>query len=463
MQKDGRMNRFENNLSEGSVLKGLIRFSTPFLLSNIVQSLYNVADMLVVGKFSGTASIAGVNIGGQVTFILTNLIMGLCTGGTVLIAQYIGSGSREKLKKTVSTLFTGLIAAAVVITVVMLLLKNQVLQLLSTPPDTFSEASDYLWVTVTGVVFIFGYNALSAILRGMGDSKRPLIFVSIACATNVVLDIILVWPFHMGALGAAIATVISQGLSMFLCIRYLRQKDFLFDFKFSSFRIDRGQLKTILKIGMPAAIQNTVVSMSFLFITKLVSMVGGTTALAAAGVVGKFNSFAILPAIGMSAAVSTMAAQNIGAGKWDRALKSTRIGMVIAIGFSLTAFLVAQLFPEAIIALFDKNPKTIADGVAYMRSFTFDYLIVPFVFCLNGLYIGAGHTTFSLITGLVSSLLARIPASYLFGKALGWGLSGLGLGAPVASLVSLMMVLGFFLSGRWKVNVADRHIAGDMM
>ncbi len=457
------MNRFENNLSEGSVFKGLIRFSLPFLLSNIVQSLYNVADMWVVGNFSGTASVSGVNIGGQVTFILTNLIMGLCTGGTVLIAQYIGSGNREKLKKTVSTLFTGLIAAAVVITAIMLLLKNQVLLLLSTPEESFSETSDYLWVTVTGVVFIFGYNALSAVLRGMGDSKRPLIFVSIACVTNVVLDIILVGPFKMGALGAAIATVISQGLSLVLCILYLRRKEFLFDFKLSSFRIDRRQLNIILKIGTPAAIQNTIVSMSFLFITALVNSIGGVTASAAAGVVGKFNSFAILPAIGMSAAVSTMAAQNIGAGKWDRALKSTKIGMVIAIGFSLTAFAIAQLFPEAIIALFDKNPKTIADGVAYMRSFSFDYLIVPFVFCLNGLYIGAGHTTFSLFTGLISSLLARIPASYLFGKVLGWGLKGLGLGAPMASMVSLLMVLGFFISGRWKVNVADKHVAGEML
>ncbi len=457
------MDRFENNLSQGSVLRGLVRFSVPFLLSNIVQSLYNVADMWVVGKFSGTASIAGVNIGGQVTFILTNLIMGLCTGGTVLIAQYIGSGNREKLKKTVSTLFTGLMAAAVVITVTMLFLKNQVLYLLSTPQESFSETSNYLWVTVTGIVFIFGYNALSAVLRGMGDSKRPLIFVSIACATNVVLDIILVWPLKMGALGAAIATVISQGLSLILCIQYLKRKDFLFDFKLNSFRIDRIQLKAILKIGTPAAIQNTIVSMSFLFITALVNAIGGVTASAAVGIVGKFNSFAILPAIGMSAAVSTMAAQNIGANKWDRALKSARIGMVIALGFSLTAFAVAQLFPEAIIGLFDQNPKTIADGVAYMRSFCFDYLIVPFVFCLNGLYIGAGHTTFSLFTGLTSSLLGRIPASYLFGKVLGWGLKGLGLGAPVASFISLLMVLGFFISGRWRVNVADKHVAGDMM
>ncbi len=457
------MNRFENNLSEGSVLRRLFQFSVPFLISNIIQSLYNVADMLIVGKFSGTASIAGVNIGGQVTFILTNLIMGLCTGGTVLIAQYVGSGNREKLRKTVSTLFTGLVVTAAVITLCMLVLKNDLLKLMGTPDIAFSEASDYLFVTVLGIVFIFGYNALSAILRGMGDSKRPLYFVAIACVTNVVLDLVFVWPLKMGAMGAAIATVISQALSLLLCVRYLKKKDFVFDFKLKSFRIDRQQLAAILKIGMPAAIQNTIVGISFLFITSLANVIGGSdaTATAAVGIVGKFNSFAILPAIGMSAAVSTMAAQNIGANKWDRALKCANYGMGIALGFCLLAFAVAQLFPAAIISIFDPNPKTIEAGVAYLRTFSFDYLIVPFVFCLNGLYIGAGHTTFSLITGTLSSLLARIPASYFFGKMLGLGIGGLGMGAPAASLVALLIILGFFVSGRWKVNVADKHVAGE--
>ena len=458
------MNRFENNLAEGSVLKRLFQFSVPFLISNIIQSLYNVADMLIVGKFSGTASIAGVNIGGQVTFILTNLIMGLCTGGTVLIAQYVGSGNREKLKKTVSTLFTGLILAAAVITLVMIVFKDALLRLMGTPDTAFLEASNYLIVTVLGIVFIFGYNALSAILRGMGDSKRPLYFVAIACVTNVVLDLLFVWPLKMGAMGAAIATVISQCLSLLLCIRYLKKKDFVFDFQLKSFRIDRQQLSAILKIGMPAAIQNTIVGISFLFVTSLANIIGGSdaTATAAVGIVGKFNSFAILPAIGMSAAVSTMAAQNIGANRWDRALKCAKYGMVIALGFCLAAFAVAQLFPSAIISLFDQNPKTIEAGVAYMRTFSFDYLIVPFFFCLNGLFIGAGHTTFTLITGTLSSLLARIPASYFFGKVLGLGMGGLGLGAPVASAAALLIILGFFISGRWKVNVAAKHISGEI-
>ncbi|MBQ6867749.1 MAG: oligosaccharide flippase family protein, partial [Clostridia bacterium] len=165
------------NLTEGSVFKQLILFALPFLASNIVQSLYNVADMLIVGNFSGPASMSGVNIGGQVTFILTNLIMGLCTGGTVLVAQAIGAKDKESVEDTIATLITGLMVAGVVVTAVMLVFKDPVLRLIQTPAESFAEASDYLWVTMLGVIFIFAYNALSAIQRGMGDSKRPFYFV----------------------------------------------------------------------------------------------------------------------------------------------------------------------------------------------------------------------------------------------------------------------------------------------
>ncbi|NCB05608.1 MAG: MATE family efflux transporter, partial [Clostridia bacterium] len=341
------MSQFENDLTEGSVFKRLIVFSVPFLLSNIVQSLYNVADMLIVGNFSGTASMSGVNIGGQITFILTNFVFGLCTGGTVMIAQYLGSGRREEMRKTIATLLTSLMVAALVITGVMLVFKDAVLTLIATPPESYQEASSYLQVTLVGIVFIFGYNALSAILRGMGDSKRPFYFVLISCVTNIVLDILFVGPMNMGATGAAIATVISQGLSMILCVVYLRKNDFIFDFHLSSFRVDKSTLGKIFRLGFPAAIQNSVVSISFLFITTLVNVIGGVAASAAVGVVSKFNGFAIMPALAMSAAISTMAAQNIGAGKWDRALQSCKIGMVVAAVISCVIFALAQLFPQS--------------------------------------------------------------------------------------------------------------------
>ena len=452
------MSRFEKNLSEGNVVKQLIMFSLPFLISNIIQSLYSVVDMVVVGKYAGTISMSGVNIGSQVTFLITNMVFGLCVGATVLIGQYMGCGNREAIKKTIGTLFTSLMVLAVVLTVVMIWLEEPILRLIKTPEEAFSEAKSYFFVTMLGTFFIFGYNALSAVMRGMGDSKNPLYFVAIACAVNIVLDVVLVAGFNMGALGAAVATVVSQAISMILCVVYLAKNEFIFDFKLQSFVPDYEKLKLLLKIGVPSSIQNTATSCSFLFLTALVNTIG-VTASAAVGAVGKFNGFAILPGIAMSNAISAMAAQNIGAGKRDRAVSTMKTGLVIAMGISVLIFALAQIFPAAILSVFaDKNdPLSVemtAYGAEYLRVFSFDYLIAPAVFCLNGLFIGAGHTFFSLINGIISSLAVRIPACWVFGMAMNMGLRGVGLGGPVASFASLILAIWFFLSGGWKKEIS---------
>ena len=453
------MANFGNNLTEGSVLKKLIAFSIPFLISNIVQSFYNVADMIIVGNYSGAESMSGVNIGGQVTFILTNIVIGLCSGATVLIGQYIGARNNKALNKVTATVLTMLVVSAVFITVVMLIFKNKVLELIQTPPEAFAEADAYLTVTVTGIIFVFGYNALSAIMRGMGDSKNPLIFVTIACIVNVVLDLILVAGFNMGAFGAALATVVSQAISMILCILYMIKHNFQFDFKMSSFRIDKEQLGLIFKIGLPTCIQNGIVSISFLFITMIVNVIGGVSASAAVGAISKFNSFAIMPAIAMSASISTIAAQNFGANKLDRAVKTCKIGLVISICISFFVFALVQIFPTQILSLFGNDSGMISEGLLYMKYFSIDYLIVPFVFCINGLFIGGGHTVFSLINSMLSSILLRVPVSYLFGSVLGWGISGVGLGAPAASAGSLILIVIFLISGKWKINTVKSSYA----
>ena len=450
------MAHFENDLSKGNVVRQLILFALPFLVSSIVQSLYNVADMLIVGNFSGTASMSGVNIGGQVTFILTNIVVGLCSGGTVLIAQYLGAKRQQDMKDTIATLMSTLLAAGAVITIVMLILKNQVLVLIKTPAESFDEASRYLTVTVIGIIFIFGYNVLAAVMRGMGDSKRPFYFVLVACVTNIFLDLLLVAGFRMGAFGAAVATVFSQALSMILCIGYMVKNDFIFDFKPSSFRFHKEKMSLIVKIGLPAAIQNGITSFSFLIITALVNTIGGVNASAAVGVVGKFNGFAIMPAVAMGSSIATMCAQNIGAGQWDRATKTCRVGTLIAVGCSYIIFVLVQLFPQPILEMFDNNPDMIRSGVEYFRTFSFDYLLVPLCFSINGLYIASGHTTFSLINSILSSVALRIPASILFGSVFGMGIMGVGLGAPIASLGSLLLIIWFYFSGKWRENVVHR-------
>lgn len=445
------MSKFENNLSKGNVFKQLVLFSLPFLLSNLIQTLYSVADMVIVGQFSGTLSMSGVNIGSQVTFLITNLVLGLSVGATVLIGQYLGANDRESLKETIGTLFTSLFILAVVLTVAVHFLRIPLLKLIKTPAESFSEAERYFFITNLGTVFIFGYNALSAVMRGMGDSKNPLIFVAVACVLNIGLDILLVAGFSMGASGAAIATVASQAVSMILCVIYLAKNNFIFDFKLSSFKISKRRLTLLLKVGVPTSIQNVASSASFLFLTALVNSTGGAIASAAVGAVGKLNGFAILPAVAMSSSVSAMSAQNLGAGEENRAKKTMFIGMAIAGTISILAFIIIRLFPELCMSAFGDDPEMIKYGVIYLSSFSYDYVIVPWLFCMNGLFIGAGHTTFSLINGSLSSIFIRIPASYLFGITLGGGLFGVGLGAPCASLVALCLAVWFYLSGKWKV------------
>jgi putative MATE family efflux protein len=441
----------KNNLSEGSLLKNMIRFSLPFLASNVVQSLYNVADMLIVGRFSGVEGMSGVNIGGQVTLVLTMIIIGLCMGGTVLIGQYVGANKQEELKKNTATLITLLLGMSLIITVVTLVFKEPLLRLIQTPAESYAESNRYLTVTLTGLVFIFGYNALSAILRGMGDSKRPFYFVCVACAVNILLDLLFVKVFQWSAFGAGLATVISQAVSVILCVIYMVRNGFQFDFKPSSYRIDKEQLRMIIKIGLPSCVQNSIVSMSFLFITAMVNDIG-MYASAAVGAVGKFNSFAFMPTAAISASIATISAQNIGAGKLDRAVRACAIGTAVSVVLTYVFFFLIRVYPAEILRMFVDDQNVIDAGIIYIRAFSFDLLLIPFVFCVNGLFMGGGHTTFSMMNSIASSLVFRIPACYIFGVTLNMGLGGVGLGAPVASAGSLLIIVLYLVSGRWKEN-----------
>ncbi len=450
--------KIEKNLTEGNVAKQLIKFALPFLLSNLIQTLYNVADMLIVGNYIGTVGISGVNIGGQVTFLLTNIVIGLSVGGTVVIAQYLGSGDRKSMNESIKTLISALFIAAIVITVIMIFLSDAILMLINTPEESYKEARDYLNITLSGTIFIFGYNAFSAILRGLGDSKRPLIFVTIACITNIFLDLLFVGVFDMASAGAALATIISQAISMIFCIVYLKHSDFEFDFKPSSFRFYKDKFVMLMRIGIPISIQNVIVNLSFLVLTTIANSMG-VNASAAVGIVGKYNGFAILPAAAVSSSVSAMVAQNMGAGLTDRAKKTFHTGVILAFSITSVVFIITRLFSEQILSLFGDDPDMIAAGIEYMKTFTFDYLIVPITFCLNGIITGSGHTIVSSISGIMSSLGFRIPFAILFARVLDMGMLGLGMAAPIASLGGAIITSIYYLNGKWKVNkVINRDI-----
>lgn len=443
--------KLEHNLAQGAVAPQLLRFALPFIISNIIQSLYSVADMIIVGQYAGAVSMSGVNIGGQVTQLITNMVFGLSAGGTVLIGQYLGAGDRKALRDTIGTLLSVLMALGAVFTIGLLLLRSPILRAIQTPEPSFPEAMSYLFITSLGIIFIFAYNALSAIMRGLGDSKRPLYFVSIACVANIVLDLIMVGVWHWGAFGAGLATIISQALSVILCIIYLKRNDFVFDFSLKSFGFHPERLRMLLKIGVPMSVQNVATSISFLFLTAMVNLLDPTAmASAAVGAVSKFNSFGVLPAFAMSSAIAAMSAQNIGAGETRRAVQTMKIGTALGFGISFCVFLLARFFPAQIIRIFADDPGLVTAGVEYLRAFSLDYICVPLMAGLNGLFIGAGHTTFSFINGVMAALLVRIPVCYIFGVLFDWGLFGIGLGAPFASGVAFAVGVCFFFSGHWK-------------
>ena len=441
--------RLEQNLTEGGVVKQLLRFCLPFLLSNFLQAMYGVTDTLIVSWFAGSYTVSGVAIGGQINMVSMNFAIGFTVGGTVLIGQYFGANKREDMTRAIGTMFTALTGLSVLITVIVIIFAKPILTLIGTPTEAFSEAYIYLVICMCGTVFTFGYNAVSAILRGMGDSKSPLYFVLIAGVVNTLLDIPFVGVFHWDAAGDAASTIIAQALSLILAIVYLRKKKFVFDFKLSNFRIDMGQMKRIFRIGLPNSIQNVVVGLSFLVMTVLVNRFG-VDASAAVGIADKLNGFAILPAIAMSASVSSMAAQNIGAGKIDRAKKVMHAGVLLALPMGTVFFCLAFFAPEWMMRIFTNEPAVLEMGVQYLRLFSFDYIVVSVFFSLNGLLMGAGMTAFTMINGVLASVVLRVPAAYALSVLFGLGLGGVGLGVPIASLGALIIAFFFYKSGVWK-------------
>lgn len=443
--------KFRQDLTQGSVGKQLIKFSIPFLLSNLLQAFYSVADMIIVGRLCGTHGITGVNIGSQINILVTGAAFGLAVGGTVLIAQYGGAKKFDEQRKTIGTLFTAYMILSVICTAVMLLLGDTLLRLLNTPDIAYIEAYNYYMICMSGLVFMFAYNVISAILRGMGDSKRPLYFVLIATIVNIIFDIILVGPFQMGAAGAAIATVGAQALSVVLSLIYLAKNHFFIGYHKSDFKIDGTKMKMLLKLGLPSSVQQVVVSFSFLTLTALVnSLPNADIASACQGIGGKVNSFAVLPALAMSSAVSSMAGQNIGAGDPKRAKKTMLTGMGIAFAISIVVFAIVQIFPKHIISLFDTNPEVISVGAEYLRFIALDYIFVPFVFCMNGLAIGAGYTNFALFNACFSSILVRVPFAYLVVEFTQLGFNGIGLATGLASLASIFVGIIYVARGKWK-------------
>lgn len=444
----------ERALVNGRIVPTLLAFAAPFLMASILQALYGAVDLLVVGQFADSAGVSAVAIGGQVMQTITGIVLGISTGGTVVIGQFVGARKSEEAAMAVGNLTALFMMIAGVLTAVMLLFVRPITEIMQTPQEAFSYTIQYVTICSLGVPFIVGYNGISGVFRGFGDSKTPLYFIALACVINIGLDLLLIGAFHMGAAGAAVATVAAQGISFLAGLLYMVKKGLPVPFHKRYIGFKGGQAFRILKIGSPIAVQDALVNVSFLIITAIINTMG-LVASAAVGIDEKIIVFAMLVPSSFASAVAVMTAQNVGAGRMDRAKKSLWVGVGLSFVFGLMIWIYCQFYPETLTAIFSRDPEVIYTAGLYLRNYTIDCMLVAFIFCANSFFSGCGYSLFSLIHSLLATFGVRVPVSYFLSRLPGVTLYEMGFVPPLASCLSIILCLIYLRVGKGFKNVQE--------
>ena len=446
--------KFIRDFTSGSVPKQLLRFATPLLLANLLQVVYNMADMVIVGQVMGSVGLSAVSVGGDVSSFLTFVAMGFSSAGQIIVSQYIGAGQREKVGSFVGTMFTFLTGCALVLSVLCLIFREGILSLMNTPAASWDEALAYSTVCIVGLVFIYGYNMVSAVLRGMGDSKHPFIFITLAALMNIVLDIVLVWGFHMGAMGAAIATVFSQGFSFVCCVVFLwhNRQQLDFSISLSDFLHPKKEyLSSLTKLGVPMAIKSASIHFSKLFVNSWINSYGVAVS-AMAGIVNKLGSVSNLISNSVNAAGASMVGQNVGAQKYERV---PRI-MLTCFGFALCSSVLLSaavlLFPEFVFGLFTDEAGVMAIAMEFKPVAVLLFLGSACRAPMNALINGSGNHKVNFATAILDGLVMRIGLSVLLGLVLHMEYIGFWLGDALAGFTPLWIGLVYYFSGAWKTR-----------
>ena len=441
-----------NDMTVGPVLSTLTRFAVPIMLANLLQAVYSMVDMIVVGRFCGAAGLSAVGIGGQLLTLMLTIAMGFCNGAQTVISQQVGMKS-EKISRTIGTLLTTVMLLAVIVGAIGIGFHTQILQLMNTSDAAWSQAVSYMVICCCGMLFIYGYNALCAILRGMGESRLPLVFVAVASVVNIFLDLLFVGGFGLEAAGAAAATVISQCLSFVCAAVYLyRHKDAVgFDFRLKSFAVDPEQLKALCRLGIPYVVQNFLITFSITFINSRVNSFG-VAASAVDSVGGKLNTVMNIVTGSISAASATMIGQCFAARKMDRVKQAYWACWVINMTWFVILAACYLLFPKTIFGFFTDDADVIALAPTYLRLACVWLLALCSMDAPFSLVSGIGFASFNLIVGLLDGVAARIGLSLLFGSLM--GLPGYWLGNSLAGFVTTIPMTIYYFTGWWKKREA---------
>ncbi len=447
-----KSNNLIQDFTVGSIPKQLFWFATPLFLSSLLQVVYNMVDMIVVGQVMGSNGLSGVSVGGDVSNFLTFVAMGISNAGQVIISQYIGAGKREKLGRFITTMFSFLTACAIVMSIICLLLRREILALMQTPQEAFSQALDYSTVCISGMVFIYGYNMVSAVLRGMGDSKHPFVFISIAAVLNIVLDIVLVMGFNMEAFGAALATVISQGASFISCCIFLYKKRREFGFEIQKkwfLHLEKSMLADLVKLGVPMAIKSASIHFSKMFVNSWINSYGVEVS-AFAGIANKINSISNLVSNSVNTAGSSMVGQNIGGKKYARVPKILGTIFCVTVCISAIVSILIVSFPQQIFGIFTSDKAVLAVAKDYLTVAVLIFFGSAFRAPSNALINGSGIYKINFATAIFDGIVMRIGLSVLFGLALNMGHIGFWLGDALAGYTPFFIGIFFFISGKWK-------------
>lgn len=438
----------EKNLTTGSVFQTVLQFSLPYLLSYFLQTLYGMADLFIIGQFNGVDSTTAVSIGSQVMHMLTVMIVGLAMGATVMIGRAIGSRKLEQAAQTVGNTITLFMVVAFLLMGGLLLAVKPITAVMSTPAEAVSGTISYLTICFIGIPFITAYNIISSIFRGMGDSKSPMYFIAISCAANIALDYLFIGFFGLGAAGAALGTTLSQTLSVLLALLVIRRQQIGIRLSVKDLRPHRETMGSLLKIGIPVALQDGFIQISFIVITIIANQRGLNDA-AAVGIVEKLIGFIFLVPSTMLSTVSALAAQNIGAGRHDRARLTLRYAIQIAVSWGVVAVLVMQLAAEPFVSLFVDPGKAGSEevirlGGQYMHGYVWDCIFAGIHFCFSGYFCAYGLSTIPFIHNSISIVCARIPLAYLASTRFADTLFPMGLASTTGSLLSVLICVGFF-------------------
>ncbi len=431
------------DFTEGSILRKMVRFMLPILASLILQAAYGAVDLLVVGRFGTTAGLSGVSTGSQVLNLVTFVIVSLAMGITVLISRYLGEKREDDIGPVIggSVVIFGIISA--VLFVLMIVFARPVSILMQAPEEAIEETVQYVRICGSGIFFIVAYNLLSAIFRGLGDSRSPLLFVAVACVVNIFGDLLLVAVFRMNTAGAALATVLAQAVSVIFALLLLKKRGLPFritkaDFRFNS----KGKLS--LKIGLPLALQEALTQVSFLALCAFVNRLG-LAASSGYGVACKIVNFAMLVPSALMQSMASIVSQNIGAGKEDRARKSMLTGIAVGVVIGAFVFVLVLFRGDMLTALFTTDEEVIARGFDYLRGFAPETIVTAVLFSMIGYYNGTNRTVWVMIQGLAQTLLVRLPLAYFMSIQPDAGLTGIGLSAPVATAFGIILNAGYFL------------------